>query len=55
MRFDVFFSFSKMPCRGVMPSDGELYDRLFRSIEAADELGFDRAWVGEAHYSLAPE
>lgn len=55
MQFDVFFSFSKMPCEGIMPSDAELYDRLFRSIEAADGLGYDRAWVGEAHYSLAPE
>ena len=55
MQFDVFFSFSKMPAGGVMPSDADLYDRLFRSMEAADDLGYERAWVGEAHYSLAPE
>ena len=55
MQFDVFFSFSKMPHAGVMPADGVLYERLFQSIEFADALGFERAWVGEAHYSLAPE
>ncbi len=55
MRFDVFFSFSKMPVGGVMPTDSILYERLFRSMEEADALGYERAWVGEAHYSLAPE
>ena len=55
MQFDVFFSFSKMPVGGVMPSDAVLYERLFRSMEEADALGYRRAWVGEAHYSLAPE
>lgn len=38
-----------------MPSDAVLYERLFRSMEEADALGYRRAWVGEAHYSLAPE
>ena len=38
-----------------MPSDDLLYRNLFRQIETADALGFERAWIGEAHYSLLPE
>ena len=54
-RFDVFFSFSKMDTGAGMPSDRDLYRDLFRFIEQADALGYERAWVGEAHYSLVPE
>jgi alkanesulfonate monooxygenase SsuD/methylene tetrahydromethanopterin reductase-like flavin-dependent oxidoreductase (luciferase family) len=53
--FDIFFSFSKMDLGEGMPSDGMLYDNLFRQIRKADQLGFKRAWIGEAHFSIRTE
>ena len=53
--FDIFFSFSKMNLDGTVPSDVMLYNNLFEQIEAADKLGFKKAWVGEAHFSIRPE
>ena len=53
--FDVFFSFSKMDLGQGMPADDFLYDNLFRQIRKADELGFKRAWIGEAHFSIRTE
>jgi len=53
--FDIFFSFSKMNLDGTVPPDVMLYNNLFEQIQAADKLGFKRAWVGEAHFSIRPE
>jgi alkanesulfonate monooxygenase SsuD/methylene tetrahydromethanopterin reductase-like flavin-dependent oxidoreductase (luciferase family) len=53
--FDIFFSFSKMNLDGTVPPDVMLYNNLFEQIEAADKLGFKKAWVGEAHFSIRPE
>ena len=39
----------------VVPKDVELYENLFDQIRAADALGFQKAWVGEAHFSIRPE
>ena len=55
MDFDIFFSFSKMDLGFGPPSDQLLYDNLFLQIQAADQLGFRRAWVGEAHFSIRTE
>lgn len=55
MEFDIFFSFSKMDLGSGPPSDQLLYDNLFKQIRAADELGFNRAWIGEAHFSIRTE
>ncbi len=55
MEFDIFFSFSKMDLGQGAPSDQLLYDNLFRQIRAADQLGYNRAWVGEAHFSIRTE
>lgn len=55
MEFDIFFSFSKMDLGQGAPSDQLLYDNLFRQIRAADHLGYNRAWVGEAHFSIRTE
>lgn len=53
--FDIFFSFSKMNLDGTIPQDVLLYNNLFEQIDAADKLGFKKAWVGEAHFSIRPE
>ena len=53
--FDIFFSFSKMDLGEGMPSDKLLYDNLFRQIQKADRLGYRRAWIGEAHFSIRTE
>ena len=55
MYFDIFFSFSKMNLGQGPPSDRLLYDNLFRQICEADTLGFDTAWIGEAHFSIRTE
>lgn len=53
--FDVFFSFSKMNLGEGMPADDFLYNNLFRQIRKADQLGFKKAWIGEAHFSIKTE
>ena len=53
--FDIFFSFSKMTIDGVIPADVMLYENLFEQIRVADKLGYTKAWVGEAHFSIRPE
>jgi len=53
--FDIFFSFSKMDLGEGMPDDKLLYDNLFHQIRKADQLGFRRAWIGEAHFSIKTE
>jgi alkanesulfonate monooxygenase SsuD/methylene tetrahydromethanopterin reductase-like flavin-dependent oxidoreductase (luciferase family) len=55
LKLDIFFSFSKMDLGQGAPSDQLLYDNLFQQIKAADQLGFDRAWIGEAHFSIRTE
>ena len=44
-----------MTLNNVVPKDVTLYQNLFNQIKAADELGFKKAWVGEAHFSIRPE
>ncbi len=51
MDFDVFFSISQTPVRGVLPSEREMYENFFAQVEAADRLGFSTAWIAEAHFS----
>ena len=51
MHFDVFFSISQTPVDGVTPSEAEMFRNFFEQVEAADELGYDCAWLAEAHLS----
>ena len=51
MHFDVFFSISQTPVDGVTPSEEEMFRNFFEQVEAADELGYDCAWLAEAHLS----
>lgn len=51
MKFDIFFSISRTPVGGQMPSEAKMFRNFFDQVEAADELGFDVAWVAESHLS----
>jgi alkanesulfonate monooxygenase SsuD/methylene tetrahydromethanopterin reductase-like flavin-dependent oxidoreductase (luciferase family) len=51
MRFDVFFSLSQTPVDGASPSEARMFQNFFDQVEAADELGYDTAWLAEAHLS----
>ncbi len=51
MQFDVFFSISQTPVDGVTPTEAEMFRNFFDQVVAADELGYDCAWLAEAHLS----
>ena len=51
MRYDIFFSISQTPVDGVTPSEATMLENFFEQVVAADELGFDTAWVACAHLS----
>lgn len=51
MQFDVFFSISRTPVRGAMPSEAAMLRAFLDQAEAADALGYGCAWVAEAHLS----
>ncbi len=51
MQFDVFFSISRTPVRGDLPSEARMLRAFLEQAEAADALGFGCAWVAESHLS----
>jgi alkanesulfonate monooxygenase SsuD/methylene tetrahydromethanopterin reductase-like flavin-dependent oxidoreductase (luciferase family) len=51
MRFDCFFSISQTPVQGQTPSEKTMFDNFFSQVRAADELGFETAWIAESHLS----
>ena len=51
MQYDIFFSISQTPSRGVMPSEAQMFRSFFDQLKAADELGYGVAWVAESHLS----
>jgi len=51
MRYDVFFSISQTPVDGFTPSESEMFNNFFAEVQAADELGYDTAWVAQSHLS----
>ncbi|HEX3733214.1 MAG TPA: LLM class flavin-dependent oxidoreductase [Mycobacteriales bacterium] len=55
MKYDIFFSFSRMEIDGYLPSEAEAFGNLVDQIAAADDCGFETAWVGEAHFALREE
>ncbi|MGI8647151.1 MAG: LLM class flavin-dependent oxidoreductase [Mycobacteriales bacterium] len=55
MKYDIFFSFSRMEIDGYLPSEAEVFGNLVDQIKAADDCGFETAWVGEAHFALREE
>lgn len=54
-RLDVFYGFSQIEVDGVLPSEQVMWENLVRQVVLADELGFETAWVGGAHLSLAEQ
>ena len=51
MEFDIFFSISRTPVAGELPSEAEMFRNFFEQVVAADVLGFGVAWVAESHLS----
>lgn len=51
MRYDVFFSISQTPIDGETPSEAQMLSHFFEQVELADELGYDTAWIAQAHLS----
>ena len=51
MQFDVFFSLSHTPVDGEVPSEAQMFQNFFDQVQAADELGYETAWLAEAHLS----
>ena len=51
MDYDIFFSISQTPVLGVQPDEATMFRNFFDQVEAADELGYDTAWIAEAHLS----
>ena len=51
MQFDVFFSLSHTPVGDEIPTEAQMFQNFFAQVEAADELGYETAWLAEAHLS----
>ena len=51
MKYDVFFSISQTPVDGYMPDEVTMYKNFFEQLELADELGYEIAWLAQAHLS----
>ena len=54
-RLDVFYGFSQIAVDGQLPTEAVMWDNLVRQVELADALGFETAWIGGAHLSLAEQ
>jgi alkanesulfonate monooxygenase SsuD/methylene tetrahydromethanopterin reductase-like flavin-dependent oxidoreductase (luciferase family) len=51
VEFDIFFSISRTPVKGYMPSERVMLSNFLEQAEAADRLGFGTLWVAESHLS----
>ncbi|MGB0653466.1 MAG: LLM class flavin-dependent oxidoreductase [Thermoplasmatota archaeon] len=51
MQFDVFFSISQTPARGLLPDEPTMFANWMEQVEAADRLGYGVAWLAESHLS----
>lgn len=51
MHFDVFFSISQTPVGRITPTERDMFLHFFDQVRAADECGFETAWVAESHLS----
>lgn len=51
MIFDIFFSISQTEVNGLRPSESDLFSNFFEQVQAADDLGFNTAWLAESHLS----
>jgi len=55
MRADIFFGFSQVAVEGVIPSEDQMFASMLSQVRLADTLGFQTAWFGGTHLSLAPQ
>lgn len=51
MKFDVFFSLSHTKVGDAIPTEAQMFQNFFDQVEAADALGYETAWLAEAHLS----
>ncbi|MGE3973632.1 MAG: LLM class flavin-dependent oxidoreductase [Bdellovibrionales bacterium] len=51
MKFDIFFSISQTPVQGYLPTEQVMFENFFEQVIAADELGYETAWIAESHFS----
>ena len=51
MKFDIFFSICQSKVDDVIPSEAQMFQNFFSQIKLADKLGFENAWIAEAHLS----
>ena len=51
MRYDTFFSISQTPVDGHIPDEATMFRNFLDQVQAADKLGYETAWVAEAHLS----
>lgn len=51
MKFDIFLSICQTEVDGYQPSERQMFLNFFDQLKAADELGFETAWVAETHLS----
>ena len=51
MKFDIFFSISQTPVDSYLPTEREMFENFFEQVIAADELGYETAWIAESHFS----
>ncbi len=51
MKFDVFFSLSHTRVGSELPSEAQMFRNFFDQVKAADALGYETAWLAEAHLS----
>ena len=51
VKFDVFFSLSHTKVGDTLPTEAQMFQNFFDQVEAADTLGYETAWLAEAHLS----
>ena len=49
VKFDVFFSLSHTKVGDTLPTEAQMFQNFFDQVEAADALGYETAWLAEAH------
>lgn len=51
MRYDIYFSLAQTEVDGAIPPVKMIFENFFDQVRLADDLGFETAWISEAHLS----
>lgn len=51
MKFDIFLSICQTEVDGLLPDEKTMFKNFFDQVVLADDLGFETAWIAEAHLS----